>query len=83
MKEEYDRSPATLALFGRFLTYIAKKVHRSDLEEKYEGLSLAQIAERENKHLIDAMLDLSVADDLKTQWRTPLLNTPVWRTAGS
>jgi N-acyl-D-amino-acid deacylase len=54
--------------------YNAKKVYRRDLEEKYEGLSVAQIAEMEHKHVIDAMLDLSVADNLKTQWRAPLLN---------
>ena len=57
--------------------YIAKKVHRPDLKEKYEGLSVTQIAEMENKHLIDAMLDLSVADNLKTEWRTPVRNASV------
>jgi N-acyl-D-amino-acid deacylase len=36
---------------------------------------VAQIAELDGKHVVDAMLDLSVADDLKTQWRTPLINT--------
>ncbi len=78
MKEEYDRSPETLGvLFGPFPLYIAKKVHRSDLEEKYEGLSLAQIAEKEHKHVIDAMLDLAIADNLKTQWRTPVRNSSV------
>ena len=61
-------------LFGEIPTFIAKKVRRPDLEEKYEGLSVGQIAEMENKHVLDALLDLSVADDLKTQWRTPVLN---------
>jgi N-acyl-D-aspartate/D-glutamate deacylase len=78
MKEEYDACPETLSvLFGSFPMYIAKKVHRADLEEKYEGLSVAQIAELENKHMIDAMLDLSLADNLKTQWRTPVRNANV------
>jgi N-acyl-D-amino-acid deacylase len=74
MKEEYDSGQVPIDLFGDIPTFIAKKVRRRDLEEKYEGLSVAQIAELDHKHVLDAMLDLSVADDLKTQWRTPLLN---------
>jgi N-acyl-D-amino-acid deacylase len=74
MKAEYDSGAVPIDLFGDITTFIAKKVRRRDLEEKYEGLSVAQIAELDHKHVLDAMLDLSVADDLRTQWRTPLLN---------
>jgi N-acyl-D-aspartate/D-glutamate deacylase len=77
MREEFDSGAVPIDAFGHLSDYIAKKVYRSDLEEKYEGLSVAQIAEKENKHLIDAMLDLTVADDLKTQWRSPIVNTKI------
>ena len=36
--------------------------------EKYLGMSVADIAEREGKHIIDACLDLAVADDLQTEF---------------
>lgn len=79
MKEEYDsrafaQSRPLLPFEIEIATYIAQHVERPDLT-KYEGLSVAQIAELDGKHVVDAMLDLSVADDLKTQWRTPLINT--------
>jgi len=76
MRAEYDKGGMeTLdVLFGELPKYIARKVHRPDLKEKYEGLSVAQIAEREGKHVIDAMLDLSVADNLKTEWVGPVTN---------
>ena len=32
---------------------------RKDLKEKYAGLSVEQIAQRENKHVSDALLDHS------------------------
>ena len=36
--------------------------------EKYLGMSVAEIAEKEGKHIIDACLDLAVADDLQTDF---------------
>ncbi len=74
MKEEFDSKAFPINLFGEIDTFVARKVRRADLKEKYEGLSVGQIAEKEKKHLIDAMLDLSVADELKTEWQTPSLN---------
>ncbi|HEV8261596.1 MAG TPA: amidohydrolase family protein, partial [Burkholderiales bacterium] len=79
MRREYDSGAFTKARPNlpfeiEISTYVAAKVYRSDLK-KYEGWPLAQIAAAEGKHLVDAMLDLSVADDLRTEWRTPLLNT--------
>jgi N-acyl-D-aspartate/D-glutamate deacylase len=76
MREEYDKGGMeTLALiFGELPKWIARKVHRPDLKEKYEGLSIEQISERENKHVIDAMLDLTVEDDLRTEWAGPVTN---------
>jgi N-acyl-D-aspartate/D-glutamate deacylase len=77
MKEEYDSGQISIDLFGRVAEFIAQEVFRPELREKYEELSVEQIAERENKHIIDAMLDLSVADNLRTEWRTPILNLEV------
>lgn len=34
----------------------------------YEGMTVGAIAEKENKHIVDAFLDLVVADDLKTEF---------------
>lgn len=78
LKHEYDsgdftKPRANLPFEIELSTYTAVKVNRSDLR-KYQGMSLAQIAAAEGKHVIDAMLDLSLADDLGTEWRTPLLN---------
>jgi N-acyl-D-aspartate/D-glutamate deacylase len=78
LREEYDAGTKSRDfLFGELAEFIARKVHRPELKEKYEGLSVAQIAEKEGKHRIDAMLDLSVADDLKTEWAGPVVNANV------
>ena len=36
--------------------------------DHYEGMTVADIAEKEDKHLVDALFDLLVADDLKTEF---------------
>ena len=38
--------------------------------EKYIGKKISQIAEEEGKHIVDAMLDICVAGDLKVQLRS-------------
>ncbi|HKA52864.1 MAG TPA: amidohydrolase family protein, partial [Candidatus Binatia bacterium] len=63
-------------LFGELTAFVTYKVQRADLK-KYEGLSVGQIAEQEHKHPIDAMLDLSVADDIRTVWQGPVINNNV------
>jgi N-acyl-D-aspartate/D-glutamate deacylase len=72
MREEYDRTlqPKTL---GDMADFICTEVVREDLK-KYEGLSVRQIAEMEHKHVVDAILDVSLADNLKTEWLTPVRN---------
>jgi N-acyl-D-aspartate/D-glutamate deacylase len=78
LREDYD-SGATKSLdflFGEPTAFIAYDVHRADLK-KYEGLSVGQIAAQEHKHPVDAMLDLSVADGLKTIWQGPIINNDV------
>jgi len=38
--------------------------------EKYKGMKLVDIAKAENKNMVDCMLDMSIAEDLKTSWKT-------------
>ena len=49
-------------------------IHRAHLEENrsLEGLSIREIANRQGKHLADALLDLAVEEDLKTVLHTRL-----------
>ncbi|MFI5046582.1 MAG: amidohydrolase family protein [Acidimicrobiia bacterium] len=47
-----------------------------DIKERYEGFTIGEIAAREGKHPIDAMLDIAVAGDLKVGFATKLLETP-------
>jgi N-acyl-D-aspartate/D-glutamate deacylase len=79
MREDYDGGGMeTLdVIFGEFRTFIARKIHDRDLKLKYEGMSVEQIAEADGKHVIDAMLDVSVADDLRTEWAGPVANSNV------
>ena len=79
MREDYDGGGMeTLNIvFGEFHKFIARKVKDRDLKLQYEGLSVEQIAEKEGKHVIDAMLDLSVADDLRTEWAGPIANANI------
>ena len=48
-------------------------VKRVDLKKQYEGFTVGEIATREGKHVIDAFLDLAVADNLDTTFGTPPL----------
>jgi N-acyl-D-amino-acid deacylase len=79
MRSDYDAGGMeTLNIvFGEFHKFIARKVRNTELKLKYEGMSVEQIAEKEGKHVIDAMLDLSVADDLRTEWAGPVANANI------
>ncbi len=79
MRADYDAGGMeTLNIvFGEFHKFIARKIRNTDLKLKYEGMSVTQIAEKEGKHVIDAMLDLSVADDLRTEWAGPIENANI------
>ncbi|ONH61653.1 aminoacylase [Frankia sp. CcI49] len=46
------------------------------LKDTYEGYTIGEIATREGKHPIDAMLDVAVAGELRVGFATPLLETP-------
>ena len=45
--------------------------------KKYENLKVGEIAQMENKHPVDAMLDIAIADGLNTEFYTPPLNVRV------
>ena len=79
MREDYDTGGMDTmnVVFGEFHKFIARKVRNTDLKLQYEGMSVEQIAEKEGKHVIDAMLDLSVADDLRTEWAGPVANANI------
>jgi hypothetical protein len=47
--------------------FFAAKGDSEEFEAKYEGLPAQQIAEREHKHVVGAILDLSVTDNLRTE----------------
>jgi len=48
-----------------------------ELQRKYEGYSLGEIADRENKHTLDVLLDLSLAGNLQVGFATKTLQAPV------
>jgi N-acyl-D-aspartate/D-glutamate deacylase len=73
MKREYDKSKQPRAL-GDIADYICRKAFRDDLRIKYGDRRIGDIAKEENKHVIDVLLDISEADDWKTQWATPTRN---------
>ena len=47
-----------------------------ELMDAYEGCTIGEIAAREAKHPLDAMLDLAVAGELRVGFATSLLETP-------
>ena len=44
-----------------------------DLKERYEGFTVGEIAAREEKHLLDAMLDIAVAGRLQVGFGTTMI----------
>ena len=68
IREEYNAGgqPA-LTLTGPLSDMTVAEVGSGELE-KYIGLTLAQIGEQEGKHVVDVMLDIAMADDLKTEF---------------
>jgi N-acyl-D-amino-acid deacylase len=56
---------------GRIPDLIVQWVNDQPELEKYVGKSIGQIAQEENKHPTDVMLDLAVATDLKAEFLGP------------
>jgi len=73
MKAEYDQSKQPKVL-GDIADFVCRKIYRDDLRSQYQDRSVRDIAQAEHKHVIDALLDVSAADDWKTQWLTPTRN---------
>jgi N-acyl-D-aspartate/D-glutamate deacylase len=46
--------------------------------KKYEGMSIKEIAERQGKHLVDAMLDVAISEDLQTQFVYRFMPESIW-----
>jgi len=71
-------------LFGAGYVLEEIKVHwissdspnAQELKTTYEGYTIGEIAAREGKHAIDAMLDVAVAGELGVGFATPMLMTP-------
>ena len=70
MREEYDAGQHRGAPFaGTIAQLTVEGVNEQELD-RFEGLTVAEIAEQESKHIIDAMLDV-VGDSLDTTFVTP------------
>src|SRR5262249_48911850 len=75
--EDFNNPKSSDFFFGELPRYIARKVRREGLKAQDEGVSVQQIAGREHKHVIDALLDLSVAPNLRTEGEGPGANAHV------
>ena len=45
------------------------------LQDRYEGYTIGEIAQREGKHPLDALLDIALAGELKSGFETELIET--------
>ena len=54
----------------------ATRPNAQEIKDRYEGFTIGEIAAREDKHPIDAMLDIAVAGELKVGFATKMLETP-------
>ncbi len=62
-------------MFGELAEFVCDHTPDASLK-KYEGKTVGEIAKQENKHPIDAMLDIS-AKEIRTVWRGPVVNNNV------
>jgi N-acyl-D-aspartate/D-glutamate deacylase len=69
LREEWDSGlRPTLVIQDSVGSLLVQDTANPDFEH-YVGQTVQQIADNEGKHVIDAVLDLVVADDLKTEFR--------------
>jgi N-acyl-D-aspartate/D-glutamate deacylase len=73
MRAEYDRSKQPKAL-GDIATFVCRKLTNEELRKKYRDRTVGDIAREENKHVVDVLVDISAADNWKTEWLTPVRN---------
>jgi N-acyl-D-aspartate/D-glutamate deacylase len=69
-RREALRAPMPRIITDQFDLIFITTAERAELKE-YEGLTLRELAERTGKHPVDAMLDVAVADDLRTEFYAP------------
>jgi N-acyl-D-amino-acid deacylase len=74
LRAEYDASPLFHGFFGPQRDYRLHRVEHADLK-RFEGRTLGEIADSLEAHVVDAMLDISLADGLRAEWMTPVLVT--------
>ena len=72
LKAEWDagKGPGTVVQ-GSIPALLVQEVGRRDFE-RYIGQNIGQIAEQEGKHVIDALLDIVVEDNLQTEFSGPV-----------
>jgi N-acyl-D-aspartate/D-glutamate deacylase len=73
MVADYDTGH-TPVVTGSFKEFKVESVVDPKLQ-KYVGRTIEEIARTENKHPVDAMLDISIADNLQVEFETPARNT--------
>jgi len=68
LKDEFEQGVLPSGILpGSYPNLVVGEV--ADLKfEKYTGLTVSQIADMDNKHVVDAILDLAVGDDLQTEF---------------
>ena len=69
-RREALRSKMPFVITDQFDQIFVSQVERDDMKDN-EGLTLRELSERTGKHPVDAMLDLAVADDLRTEFYAP------------
>src|SRR5690606_2632283 len=81
LREEFDKvhemigqateTAATSAIQFNTLADNTVVLCEDEALEKYEGMTIRAIAEQEGRHPVDVMLDIAVADGLRTTFATP------------
>ena len=74
LKHIYDRSRQPI-FAGDIANFVCRKISRDELRSKYQDRTVSDIAKSENKHVVDVLLDVSAADDWKTQWISGVFNS--------
>ena len=78
LRAEWDGGlrPGIITMDNSLEGLIVTEVGQSELE-RYVGLRVGDIAAQEGKHVVDALLDLAVADDLRTEFLSKrMVNNP-------
>ncbi len=70
LRREALKSQVPFVITSYFDQIFITSVEREDLKE-YEGLTMREAGNRTGKHPVDAMLDIAVADDLRTEFYAP------------